>query len=466
MVTNLDDSGDGSLRAAVQAADATSGADIEFANGLSGTIKLTSGELDLTSNMIINGPGADQLAVSGSSQSRVFNIGSGGSGVVTVMLTGLTISDGRAAIGAGLNAVNSNVLVSHSTLTGNKAADGTGGAGFGGAIASSMGDVNVVQSTFTDNTAQGGNGSNGSSAFVVGNGGAGGAGGGGTGGALYVNGGTVELIQDEFTGNVAQGGNGGNGGNGGSQLGAGGNGGAAGRGLGGAIALSNNVIAQLIQDDFSDNVAVGGSGGKGGNGGLFISNGGNGGAGGLGSGGAINLAGSSLLAVQNTFNGNGAIGGDGGNGGSGNLISVIGLPRKAGDGGRGGDGLGGGIASSGSTLDLIHPTLSSDQAIGGTGGNGGPQFNGNGGNGGNGQGGGIYTNSSTVTIIGGGFTLDGASGGGAGHGGTAGHGGVTGQGVGGAMYIVDGAVRIHKNTDIEADFASTSDPDVFGPYST
>ena len=57
-VSNLADSGDGSLRAAVLAADADPGSTIDFAPGLHGTIALskTNGELDITSNMTINGP--------------------------------------------------------------------------------------------------------------------------------------------------------------------------------------------------------------------------------------------------------------------------------------------------------------------------------------------------------------------------------------------------------------------------
>ena len=42
---------------AVQSADAASGTTIKFAHVLSGTITLTSGELELTSSMTINGPG-------------------------------------------------------------------------------------------------------------------------------------------------------------------------------------------------------------------------------------------------------------------------------------------------------------------------------------------------------------------------------------------------------------------------
>src|SRR5262245_53280477 len=48
LVTNLHDSGPGSLRAAVQAADGTSGAVIDFAANLHGTIILKTGQLNLT----------------------------------------------------------------------------------------------------------------------------------------------------------------------------------------------------------------------------------------------------------------------------------------------------------------------------------------------------------------------------------------------------------------------------------
>src|SRR5262245_41909813 len=57
-VLNLNDSGPGSLRAAVQAADGVSGAEIDFAPGLQGAITLKTGQLNLTSNMTVDGPGA------------------------------------------------------------------------------------------------------------------------------------------------------------------------------------------------------------------------------------------------------------------------------------------------------------------------------------------------------------------------------------------------------------------------
>src|SRR5205085_8247832 len=88
-VTNLLDGGSDSLRAAVAAANANPGADtIDFAT--TGTIALTSGELDITDSLTINGPGAGALTVSGTYVSRVFGI----AGNPTVVIAGLTVTNG------------------------------------------------------------------------------------------------------------------------------------------------------------------------------------------------------------------------------------------------------------------------------------------------------------------------------------------------------------------------------------
>src|SRR5262245_31686481 len=77
-VLNTADSGLGSLRQAVLDANDNPGLDvIEFAPDVTGTIPLTSGELAVTGDLIIAGPGAERLAVSGSDVSRVFNVGAG-----------------------------------------------------------------------------------------------------------------------------------------------------------------------------------------------------------------------------------------------------------------------------------------------------------------------------------------------------------------------------------------------------
>lgn len=65
-VTNLNDSGVGSLRQAILDANATLGADmIAFQAGLTGTIILTSGEIEITDALTLNSPGANVLAISG-----------------------------------------------------------------------------------------------------------------------------------------------------------------------------------------------------------------------------------------------------------------------------------------------------------------------------------------------------------------------------------------------------------------
>ncbi len=73
-VTSLNDSGPGSLRQAVLDANATFGPDtIEFQAGLTGTITLTTGEIQITDALTLNGPGAGVLAISGNNKSRIFN---------------------------------------------------------------------------------------------------------------------------------------------------------------------------------------------------------------------------------------------------------------------------------------------------------------------------------------------------------------------------------------------------------
>jgi hypothetical protein len=93
MVTNLNDSGAGSLRQAI--ASAVSGDTIIFAAGLTGAITLTSGELGISKNLTITGPGAKTLSVrrslaAGTPFFRIFSVGAGQS----VSISGLTIADG------------------------------------------------------------------------------------------------------------------------------------------------------------------------------------------------------------------------------------------------------------------------------------------------------------------------------------------------------------------------------------
>src|SRR5712671_4663004 len=91
LVYNNADSGAGSLRQAISSNNATAGGNtIIFSNVVTGTITLTSGELVISKNLDLVGPGANLLAVNGNAASRVFDISTG-----TVSISGLAITNGR-----------------------------------------------------------------------------------------------------------------------------------------------------------------------------------------------------------------------------------------------------------------------------------------------------------------------------------------------------------------------------------
>src|ERR1043166_6502822 len=88
VVTNTNDSGPGSLRDALAAAN---DGDTIDATGISGTILLTSGELQITHAITISGSGAGNLALDGNATFRVFdNLISG------VSISGFSITNGSA----------------------------------------------------------------------------------------------------------------------------------------------------------------------------------------------------------------------------------------------------------------------------------------------------------------------------------------------------------------------------------
>jgi predicted outer membrane repeat protein len=104
VVTSLADSGAGSLRRAVTSANALPGLDtITFT--VTGTITLTSGQVNIDDALTVNGPGAGSLSISGNSTSRVFEIGQ------ATTISGVTLTKGLAS-----NA-NGGAILSHSDLT-------------------------------------------------------------------------------------------------------------------------------------------------------------------------------------------------------------------------------------------------------------------------------------------------------------------------------------------------------------
>jgi len=144
IVTNTSDdiSDTGSLRYAIDQANKTFGIDtIDFSlPALPLTIKLTGESLDITSDLNINGPGANLLTIYGNPTSSVLSIGSSS----TVGIFGLTIANGNNGI---LN--QGNLTVTNSIISGNRGTDFFANSG----IFSERGNLTVTNSTFLDNGA-------------------------------------------------------------------------------------------------------------------------------------------------------------------------------------------------------------------------------------------------------------------------------------------------------------------------
>ncbi len=92
VVTSTNDSGPGSLRDAIDQANANPGSTITFSLAYPTTITLTSGQLDIESNMTITGPGAGKLTIDGDGENRIFEIGE-----AIVSISGLTIANGYSS---------------------------------------------------------------------------------------------------------------------------------------------------------------------------------------------------------------------------------------------------------------------------------------------------------------------------------------------------------------------------------
>ncbi len=148
-VTNINDSGAGSLRQAILNANADSlktpgVADVINFNLGTGahTITLTSAKLDITAkNLTINGTGANVLTLSGNNKLEDFTIEAG----ANVTLSGLTITQGASTNGGGI--LNNGTLTLNNDTFAQNTALLNGGAILNG------GTLTVNVSTFINNAA-------------------------------------------------------------------------------------------------------------------------------------------------------------------------------------------------------------------------------------------------------------------------------------------------------------------------
>jgi hypothetical protein len=219
-VTTNADSGPGSLRAVI--ASASAGDTIVFSSILTGqTIALTTGELDITKNLTISGLGAEKLTIDGGSSGRVFAISSG----IAASLSGLTIADGLADQGGGIDNAGS-LTLSQCTLSNNVAMGDSAASGVGGGILNEAGaSLTVAGCKFTRDQVFGGT-----------------AGLGFGGGIMNL--GSASIADTTFSKNTATGGN--DNGNG--------------YGAGGAISSQNGAVLTIDTSAFTDNQAVQGLG--------------------------------------------------------------------------------------------------------------------------------------------------------------------------------------------------------------
>ncbi len=171
-VTSTNDSGSGSLRAALAGAN---NGDIIDATAVAGNITLTSGELSISRSVTLLGPGPAALTVSGNHASRVFNVTG-----ANVTIQGLTIANGQTAgldPGMGINAeggagsvvtVRDCVVTHNGTLyrgggiynhpgvtmtVSNCTVNGNNAGGSGGGIYNEHGTLSVANSTLSGNSA-------------------------------------------------------------------------------------------------------------------------------------------------------------------------------------------------------------------------------------------------------------------------------------------------------------------------
>jgi predicted outer membrane repeat protein len=193
-VTNLNDSGVGSLRQAILSANSDGSGDIVFQSGLQGTIGLASILPSITANLNMAGPGSKTVSISGQGTSSVIDVPNSST---LVNLSGVSVIQGNDAVNHTAAVSNSGILtVTNIAFSSNQGTNG-------GAIFSN-GIVGVQSDTFSSNTAAAGGAINSQGILLVRNSTFFSNQATGNGGAIE-NSGTASVADSTITGNKAPG---------------------------------------------------------------------------------------------------------------------------------------------------------------------------------------------------------------------------------------------------------------------
>lgn len=216
IVINANDSGAGSLRAAILSANGNALADtITFDPTFftsAKTIVLTGGVLSVSAAVAIQGLGANTVIISGNNNSLVFFLDAPGSGAA-IDFFGVTITSGKGGNGGGIYNLDEALSLTDCVVTSNSAMSSGGGI----LVAQSPGSLALTRCTISNNTAaiDGGgiliNGSNGTGAnlSIYGSTLSGNMAGGHGGGILALQKSSTLILNSTLSGNTAGGSGGG-----------------------------------------------------------------------------------------------------------------------------------------------------------------------------------------------------------------------------------------------------------------
>ncbi len=160
LITSNADDGVGTLREAIELANGNGTSDtITFDSSLEGTtITLTTGELAILEDLVIDASSISGLTIDGNNNSRIFNVSDNTNDIIFVEFIGLTLSGGNpqsddgSLLDGGAIFTEESLQITNSTISGNTSTS------LGGGIFNVNGNLTLIDSTVSDNSSLSGGG--------------------------------------------------------------------------------------------------------------------------------------------------------------------------------------------------------------------------------------------------------------------------------------------------------------------